>query len=94
MLAKRVGSIPPAGGAQSRWSNGKDLSWEPLRPERVVEVTYEHMQSGRFRHMAHFHRWRPDRAPASCTFAQLEVVPPEELAVIFNQPRSSRALIA
>jgi ATP-dependent DNA ligase len=70
-------------GAQSRWSNGKDLSWEPLRPELVVEVTYEHMQSGRFRHMAHFHRWRPDRSPETCTFAQLEVVPPQELAVIF-----------
>jgi len=81
-------------GAQSRWSNGKDLSWEPLRPELVVEVAYEHMQSGRFRHMALFRRWRPDRSPQSCTFAQLEIVPPEELAVIFHQPRQPRALIA
>ena len=71
-------------GAQSRWSNGKDLSWEPLRPELIVEVTYEHMQSGRFRHMSHFQRWRPDRKPESCTFAQLEVVPPHELAIIFQ----------
>lgn len=70
-------------GAQSRWSHGKDLSWEPVRPKLVVEVAYEHMQSGRFRHMAHFRRWRTDRKPGSCTFAQLEVVPPEELSAIF-----------
>jgi ATP-dependent DNA ligase len=70
-------------GGKSRWSQGKDLSWEPLRPELVVEVAYEHMQSGRFRHMAHFRRWRKDRKPSSCTFAQLEVVPPEELKAIF-----------
>ncbi|MFP5236556.1 MAG: ATP-dependent DNA ligase [Acidobacteriota bacterium] len=71
-------------GAQSRWSRGKDLSWVPLRPELVVEVAYEHMQSGRFRHMAHFRRWRRDKRPRDCTFAQLEVTPPEELARIFN----------
>ena len=70
-------------GGKSRWSQGKDLFWEPLRPELVVEVAYEHMQSGRFRHMAHFRRWRTDRKPASCTFAQLEVIPPEELKSIF-----------
>src|SRR3954451_17089055 len=70
-------------GAQSRWSQGKDLSWEPLRPELVVEVAYEHMQAGRFRHMAHFRRWRKDKAPSQCTYAQLEVVPPEELKSIF-----------
>jgi ATP-dependent DNA ligase len=74
-------------GGKSRWSQGKDLSWEPLRPELVVEVAYEHMQSGRFRHMAHFRRWRTDRKPASCTFAQLEVVPPEELKAIFATGR-------
>jgi ATP-dependent DNA ligase len=74
-------------GGKSRWSQGKDLSWEPLRPELVVEVSYEHMQSGRFRHMAHFRRWRTDRKPASCTFAQLEVVPPEELKTIFAHGR-------
>ncbi len=75
-------------GGQSRWSHGKDLSWEPLRPELVVEVAYEHMQSGRFRHMAHFRRWRTDRLPESCTFAQLEIVPPHELAAIFAQERA------
>jgi ATP-dependent DNA ligase len=70
-------------GAQSRWSQGKDLSWEPLRPELVVEVAYEHMQGPRFRHMAHFRRWRADKRPEDCTYAQLEVVAPEELARIF-----------
>jgi ATP-dependent DNA ligase len=71
-------------GGQSRWSQGKDLSWEPLRPELVVEVAYEHMQGSRFRHMAHFRRWRTDKRPGDCTYAQLEVVPPLELAAIFN----------
>ena len=70
-------------GGQSRWSQGKDLSWEPLRPELVAEVAYEHMQGARFRHMAHFRRWRTDKMPADCTYAQLETVPPEELAAIF-----------
>jgi ATP-dependent DNA ligase len=70
-------------GAQSRWSQGKDLSWEPLRPELVVEVAYDHMQGSRFRHTAQFRRWRPDKPPRDCTFAQLEVVPPHELASIF-----------
>lgn len=74
-------------GGQSRWSQGKDLSWEPLRPELVAEVAYEHMQSGRFRHMAHLRRWRPDKPPAACTYAQLEVVAPEELAKIFPHSR-------
>jgi ATP-dependent DNA ligase len=71
-------------GGQSRWSQGKDLSWEPLRCELVVEVAYEHMQGDRFRHLAHFRRWRTGREPASCTYAQLEVVPPEELMAIFG----------
>ncbi len=70
-------------GGQSRWSAGKDLSWEPLRPELVVEVAYEHMQGDRFRHMAQFRRWRTDRTPESCTYAQLEVVAPQELQEIF-----------
>src|SRR6185312_15817306 len=61
-------------GGQSRWSQGKDLSWQPLRPELVVEVTYEHMQGARFRHMSHFRRWRFDKSPRDCTYAQLEVV--------------------
>ena len=72
-------------GGQSRWSQGKDLSWEPLRPELVVEVAYEHMQGDRFRHMSQFRRWRPDKKPSDCTYAQLEVVPPQELAAIFPQ---------
>ncbi|MCM2579934.1 ATP-dependent DNA ligase [Streptomyces meridianus] len=59
-------------GAPSRWTGGKDLSWIPLRPERVCEVAYDHMQAGRFRHTARFRRWRPDREPAGCTYAQLE----------------------
>ena len=71
-------------GGQSRWSQGKDLSWEPLRPELVVEVAYEHMQGDRFRHMAQFRRWRTDKPPAACTYAQLEVVPPQELMAIFQ----------
>src|SRR5256885_1433387 len=70
-------------GAQSRWSAGKDLSWEPLRPEVVVEVAYDHMQGNRFRHTAQFRRWRTDKKPADCTYEQLEVVAPEELAMIF-----------
>lgn len=74
-------------GAQSRWSQGKDLSWEPLRPELVAEVAYEHMQGPRFRHMAHFRRWRTDKSPEQCTYAQLEVVPPEELSRIFAAAR-------
>ncbi len=59
-------------GEQSRWNAGKDLSFVPLRPERVVEVRYDHMEGARFRHTAQFNRWRPDRDPRSCTFAQLE----------------------
>jgi len=74
-------------GGQSRWSQGKDLSWEPLRPELVVEVAYDHMQRNRFRHTAQFRRWRTDKTPTDCTFAQLEVVPPQELAVIFSHDR-------
>ena len=70
-------------GGQSRWSQGKDLSWEPLRPELVVEVAYEHMQGTRFRHMAQFRRWRTDKKPGDCTYAQLEVVRPQELMEIF-----------
>ena len=72
-------------GGQSRWSQGKDLSWEPLRPDLVVEVAYEHMQGSRFRHMAQFRRWRMDKQPADCSYAQLEVVPPQELMEIFGR---------
>jgi ATP-dependent DNA ligase len=74
-------------GGQSRWSQGKDLSWEPVRPELVVEVAYEHMQGSRFRHMAQFRRWRTDKKPTDCTYAQLEVVPPQELMEIFPARR-------
>jgi ATP-dependent DNA ligase len=74
-------------GGQSRWSQGKDLSWQPLRPELVVEVAYEHMQGTRFRHMAQFRRWRTDKSPADCTYEQLEVVAPHELADIFATGR-------
>jgi len=74
-------------GGQSRWSQGKDLSWEPMRPELVVEVAYDHMQGDRFRHTAQFRRWRTDKRPGDCTYAQLEVVPPQELAAIFPQGR-------
>lgn len=74
-------------GGQSRWSAGKDLSWEPLRPELVIEVAYDHMQGDRFRHTAQFRRWRKDKKPSDCTYAQLEVVPPQELAAIFSQGR-------
>ena len=74
-------------GGMSRWSQGKDLSWEPVRAELVVEVTYEHMQGSRFRHMSHFRRWRTDKKPSDCTYAQLEVVPPHELASIFASGR-------
>jgi ATP-dependent DNA ligase len=74
-------------GGQSRWSGGKDLSWEPLRPELVVEVAYDHMQGNRFRHTAQFRRWRADKKPSDCTYEQLEVVPPEELRAIFAGDR-------
>jgi ATP-dependent DNA ligase len=82
--AEATGRLP---GGQSRWSQGKDLSWEPLRPELVVEVEYDHMQRDRFRHTAQFRRWRSDKRPAECTYEQLEVVPPQELAEIFPSGR-------
>jgi ATP-dependent DNA ligase len=71
-------------GATSRWSAGKDLSWEPLRIERVCEVKYDHMQGDRFRHAAIFLRWRPDKPPRDCTYAQLETATPYELKKIFR----------
>jgi len=72
-------------GAPSRWSGKKDLSFVPLRPELVAEVSYDHMQGRRFRHTAHFKRWRSDKPPQVCTYEQLEVVPPHELAAVFEQ---------
>src|SRR5438105_900973 len=74
-------------GATSRWNAGKDLSWEPLKPKLVVEVAYDHMQGTRFRHTAQFRRWRTDKKPSDCTFEQLEVVAPHELAAIFALKR-------
>ena len=71
-------------GGKSRWTGSKDLSWVALRPELVVEVAYEHMQGDRFRHLAHFRRWRLDKAPAECTYSQLEVVTPLELQDVFG----------
>ena len=71
-------------GGQSRWSAGKDLSWEPLRIERVCEVKYDHMQGDRFRHAAVFLRWRPDKAPTDCSYDQLEVTAPYELEKVFG----------
>ena len=68
----------------SRWNAGKDLSFVPLRPERVVEVRYDHMEGRRFRHTAQFVRWRPDREPRSCTYAQLEEPVKFDLAEILG----------
>ncbi|HZC44767.1 MAG TPA: ATP-dependent DNA ligase, partial [Acidobacteriaceae bacterium] len=81
------GSASRRPGGQSRWSQGKDLSWEPLRLELVAEVAYEHLQNGRFRHMAQFRRWRFDKKPEDCTYESLEVIPPKELKAIFPQSR-------
>ncbi len=76
-------------GGQSRWSAGKDLSWEPLRIERVCEVKYDHMQGDRFRHAATFLRWRDDKAPQSCRYDQLEVTPAFELSAVFGASRDT-----
>jgi ATP-dependent DNA ligase len=79
--AQAGGRMP---GGLSRWNAQKDLSWEPLRIESVAEVRYEHLLSGRFRHTARLVRFRPDRDPVSCTFAQLSEAPPAELAALFR----------
>ena len=71
-------------GSESRWSVGKDVSWEELRPERVCEVKYDHLQGDRFRHAAIFLRWRPDKPPRECTYQQLEVTPAFELAKVLR----------
>jgi ATP-dependent DNA ligase len=76
-------------GGQSRWSAGKDLSWEPLRIERVCEVKYDHLQGDRFRHATTFRRWRPDKSPAECRYDQLEVTTPYELEKVFGTRGSS-----
>lgn len=72
-------------GATSRWNRGRDLSWEPLRAERVVEVAYDHLQGDRFRHATTFKRWRPDKAPSDCRYDQLETTAPFELRDIFAE---------
>jgi ATP-dependent DNA ligase len=71
-------------GMQSRWSAGKDLSFVPLKPERVVEVKFDHLQGSRFRHATTFVRWRPDKQPKDCGYDQIETTPPYELAQIFG----------
>ena len=71
-------------GGMTRWNGDKDMSWEPLRIERVVEVLYEGLMNGRFRHNARFKRWRPDKDPDECTYAQLERVAPAELREMFG----------
>ncbi len=71
-------------GGQSRWSAGKDLSWEPVRIERVCEVKYDHLQGDRFRHATIYLRWRPDKAPKECRYDQLEVTAPFELERVFG----------
>jgi ATP-dependent DNA ligase len=77
-------------GGQSRWSAGKDLSWEPVRIERVCEVKYDHMQGPRFRHAAIFQRWRPDKRPGDCRYDQLEVTTPYELQKVFGAAGADR----
>src|SRR5262249_33899707 len=77
-------------GGQSRWSAGKDLSWEPVRVERVCEVKYDHMQGDRFRHAAIFIRWRPDKSPRECRYDQLEGTPAFELEKVFGAGRAAR----
>jgi ATP-dependent DNA ligase len=77
-------------GASSRWNRSKDLSWEPLRPELVCEVAFDHLQGTRFRHATHFLRWRPDKSPEACRYDQLDERAPFELAKIFATPSAGR----
>jgi ATP-dependent DNA ligase len=88
--AAAAGDMQRMPGGQSRWSAGKDLSWEPVRVELVCEVKYDHMQGDRFRHAGIFQRWRPDKQPKDCTYDQLEVTTPYELEKIFAAARSRR----
>jgi ATP-dependent DNA ligase len=85
--ADAAGDMQRRPGGQSRWSAGKDLSWEPVRIELVSEVKYDHMQGDRFRHAAIFQRWRTDKAPEECTYDQLEITTPYELEKIFAAGR-------
>jgi ATP-dependent DNA ligase len=78
-------------GASSRWNRAKDLSWEPVRPELVCEVAFDHLQGTRFRHATHFLRWRPDKSPGECRYDQLDETPAFELAAIFKAPAAGRS---
>ncbi len=80
--ARAAGGRMP--GGQSRWNAGRTMEWEPLRPELVAEVAFDHLQGDRFRHATSFVRWRPERDPASCTYGQLDATVPEELAAVFG----------
>ena len=82
-LTANPGRVP---GTQSRWSQGKDLSFVPLRPERVLEVGYDHMEGRRFRHTAQFKRWRPDRDPESCGYEQLDEPVSYDLSEVLTAP--------
>jgi ATP-dependent DNA ligase len=82
--ALEEGTRTPQAAAGSRWAAGKDLSFTPLRPERVVEVRYDHMEGVRFRHTAQFVRWRPDKDPAECTFEQLEEPVSYDLSAVLD----------
>jgi ATP-dependent DNA ligase len=83
--AQAAGRAP---GGGNRWNAGKDMTWEPLRPDAVCEVSYDHLQHDRFRHATSFVRWRPDREPTSCTYAQLDSPVPMELNEVFGTPSS------
>jgi ATP-dependent DNA ligase len=83
--AEAAGASTRMPGGTSRWNAGKDLSWEPLRIERVCEVKYDHLQGDRFRHGTTFLRWRPDKRPQDCRYDQLEVTPPAELFALFGR---------
>jgi ATP-dependent DNA ligase len=85
---QELGHRTPRNAEGSRWAAGKDLSFTPLRPERVVEVRYEHMEGIRFRHTAQFVRWRPDRDPESCTYEQLEEPVKFDLADVLDDSPS------
>jgi len=87
-LEEGVRTPQAAGG--SRWAAGKDLSFTPLRPERVVEVRYDHMEGVRFRHTAQFVRWRPDKDPADCTYDQLEEPVSYDLSEVLGGPEDAR----
>lgn len=82
--AQVEGERTPQKNAGSRWNAGKDLSFVPLRPERVVEVRYDYLEGERFRHTAHFVRWRPDREPRSCTYDQLDTPSDHDLSTVLG----------